>query len=340
MASITTRAGKGTPLTNLEVDANFTNLNTELLSKQDTLVSGTSIKTVNGQSVLGSGNIQIDGGVVSFNTRTGAVSLTSGDVTTALGYTPLNKAGDTITGNVGFSGSGIRITGDFSNAAHSSRVLLQSSTTNGNSQLGIIPNGTAVNAGYFAYNSSDLSNASTAVMRINAGNVAFISGIVGSGSYLPMVFLTNNLERAQISVAGNLLVGTGTDNGSDRVQVDGYTNTSLKVKIYRDLVVSVTANTATTTLDLSLGNTFVVTIAANTTFAFSNVPSGTDVTAITIITVNDATAGRAISWPASVAWAGGQTPTRTTAANKEDVYTLFTRNAGTKFIGSLAIANV
>jgi hypothetical protein len=59
---------------------------------QTTLVSGTSIKTVNGQSVLGSGNIQIDGGVTSFNTRTGAVTLSSGDVTTALGYTPYNSS--------------------------------------------------------------------------------------------------------------------------------------------------------------------------------------------------------------------------------------------------------
>jgi hypothetical protein len=59
---------------------------------QTTLVSGTSIKTVNGNSLLGSGNIQIDGGVTSFNTRTGAVTLSSSDVTTALGYTPYNAA--------------------------------------------------------------------------------------------------------------------------------------------------------------------------------------------------------------------------------------------------------
>lgn len=35
---------------------------TELASKQDTLVSGTNIKTVNGQSLLGEGNIEIQGG--------------------------------------------------------------------------------------------------------------------------------------------------------------------------------------------------------------------------------------------------------------------------------------
>jgi hypothetical protein len=67
----------------------------------------TGLKTVNGNSIIGSGNIQIDGGVTSFNTRTGAVTLSSGDVTTALGFTPLSNAtsylplaGGTLTGNV------------------------------------------------------------------------------------------------------------------------------------------------------------------------------------------------------------------------------------------------
>jgi hypothetical protein len=58
---------------------------------QTALVSGTSIKTINGTSVLGSGNIEIDVGVTSFNTRTGAVTLSSSDVTTALGFTPVTQ---------------------------------------------------------------------------------------------------------------------------------------------------------------------------------------------------------------------------------------------------------
>lgn len=74
---------------------------------QATLVSGTNIKTINGSSVLGSGNIQIDGGVTSFNTRTGAVTLSSGDVTTALGYTPYNSTNPSgyITSSANITGS-------------------------------------------------------------------------------------------------------------------------------------------------------------------------------------------------------------------------------------------
>jgi hypothetical protein len=42
-------------------------------------------------------------GVSSFNTRTGAITLTSSDVTDALTYTPFNSAGGTINGNVGIN---------------------------------------------------------------------------------------------------------------------------------------------------------------------------------------------------------------------------------------------
>lgn len=55
---------------------------------------------------------QYQGGVTSFNTRTGAITLTSSDVTTALGFTPANdsdvvhKAGtETITGDKTITGS-------------------------------------------------------------------------------------------------------------------------------------------------------------------------------------------------------------------------------------------
>ena len=56
---------------------------TALNGKQATLVSGTNIKTINNQSLLGSGNIDIQGGggaVDSVNGQTGTVVLTASDV--------------------------------------------------------------------------------------------------------------------------------------------------------------------------------------------------------------------------------------------------------------------
>lgn len=61
-------------------------------NKQNALVSGTNIKTINGESVLGSGNIVISGGggaVDSVNGKTGAVVLNASDVGALPSDTPL-----------------------------------------------------------------------------------------------------------------------------------------------------------------------------------------------------------------------------------------------------------
>ena len=49
----------GEPVTQIPSD---TYIQSELDNKQDTLVSGTNIKTLNGQSILGSGDLAIGGG--------------------------------------------------------------------------------------------------------------------------------------------------------------------------------------------------------------------------------------------------------------------------------------
>ena len=49
-------------------------------NKQDTLVSGTNIKTINNESILGSGNITIGGGGTSTDVQVDSTSITSGGV--------------------------------------------------------------------------------------------------------------------------------------------------------------------------------------------------------------------------------------------------------------------
>ena len=61
-----------------ESDAKFAT-KTELTNKQDTLVSGTNIKTINNQSLLGEGNITIGGGGSSYTAGTG-ISIDSSNV--------------------------------------------------------------------------------------------------------------------------------------------------------------------------------------------------------------------------------------------------------------------
>lgn len=52
----------------------------EIDSKQETLVSGENIKTINGESILGSGNIEIEEKVQSVNGKIGDVELSAEDV--------------------------------------------------------------------------------------------------------------------------------------------------------------------------------------------------------------------------------------------------------------------
>lgn len=60
----------------LNDDANFAStIATQLGQKQATLVSGTNIKTINNESLLGSGNISITSNVTSVNGQTGSVTI-------------------------------------------------------------------------------------------------------------------------------------------------------------------------------------------------------------------------------------------------------------------------
>ena len=101
MATIVTRAGKGSPLTNAEVDQNFLNLNSAKLEAGDLssyLLSATAASTY--QTILG---------FTPYNATNPSNYITSAALTT---YAPL--ASPTFTGTVSadsFSGSGASLTG-------------------------------------------------------------------------------------------------------------------------------------------------------------------------------------------------------------------------------------
>lgn len=74
----------------------------ELAAKQDILVSGTNIKTINGNSILGSGNIEIEGGSGSSNVTVLEASTTNVidfNTLTAPGYYLIKNANTSTTTN-------------------------------------------------------------------------------------------------------------------------------------------------------------------------------------------------------------------------------------------------
>lgn len=85
-------------------------------------------------------------------------------------------------------------------------------------------------------------------------------------------------------------------------------------------------------VDLSTGDVFTVTVSADVTFTFSNVPSGKAATFNMIITNGGAAT---VTWPTSVKWASGTKPTLT--ASGVDVLTFLTPDGGTTWYGTVAI---
>jgi hypothetical protein len=112
--------------------------------------------------------------------------------------------------NLNFSGTGNRITGDFSNATLANRVLFQSSTTNGNTGLGILPNGTATASGIRMFSSSDSGNASIFNLAVDPSVVTIDAATSGTGTYLPLAFYTGGSERVRIDTSGNVGIGTSS----------------------------------------------------------------------------------------------------------------------------------
>ena len=79
MATIVTRAGKGAPLTHVEVDANFTNLNTDKIQSGDSVASlDINGGTIDGTVIGGSTPAAISGTTGSFSGNL-AVSAGSGN---------------------------------------------------------------------------------------------------------------------------------------------------------------------------------------------------------------------------------------------------------------------
>lgn len=126
-------------------------------------------------------------------------------------------------------------------------------------------------------------------------------------------------------------LGSNSFTGSQNLQDNELIRA--KIRDYSETVSSPTISSGTLTLNLETSNIFTVSLnAAITTLTISNPPASGSGGSFTLIFTADGTA-RAVTWPASIKWAGGTAPTLTSTSGKLDTFAFFTSDGGTSWQG-------
>jgi hypothetical protein len=123
--------------------------------------------------------------------------------------TTLNAASINVsTGNLTFTTTGQKFVGDFTNATVSNRTNFVTGTANSSTGIYALPSGTSTAASWQAANNSDPTNASKILMATNGStDVQLVSGVNGTGTYLPLSFVNGGAGRFVIGTSGEWGIG-------------------------------------------------------------------------------------------------------------------------------------
>ena len=147
---------------------------------------------------VATGSVLVSGGVgvaPAWSTSPTVTALTTGSISNS--------------GNTTNTGTGSRFLADFTNATITNRLAFQTSTTNSTTGIYALPNGTSTAASWQATNAADPTNASKILIATNGStDVQLVSGINGTGTYLPLSFFTNGSGQFAINTSGAFGIGS------------------------------------------------------------------------------------------------------------------------------------
>lgn len=159
--------------------------------------------------------IATNAGTLSFAAASKILTIPDTGTAALLGLAQTFSANQTIAANLIFSGTGRRITADFSNATIASRTLFQDATTNNITVVGIIPNGTGTTGSLTVFNASDPDNASRVAFNCTSTQAQINSNAAGTGTQLPLAFFLAGSQIVEFTTARNIgLCTTGGSYGS------------------------------------------------------------------------------------------------------------------------------
>jgi len=338
--------------------------------------SNTQVQFNNSGVLGGSANFTFDGtGATIGTSRFNGSGINAGIITA----TSFSGSGSDITGltNSNLSGSAGITNANLANSTISGISLggtlgTLTLATSGTGLSGSASYTGATGQTFTVTSNAASANTASAIVARDAGG-GFVAGIVTAGTFSGNV--VGNISASGISTLSSVIVGSAvtiTSDGINAVGVSTYTQLNIKsangtyitggsgtIGIGGSTIIDSSRNVnkitlvnyaekinalgntgAAPTINLDNGLFVTATLNGNATFAFSlgnGLSSG--VIVFTLHLTNDGTAGRVITWPASVKWPNATVPTRTTAASKTDVYSFYTLDGGSEWYGILSIYN-
>lgn len=352
-------------LVSTNVQAAIEEIDSKTISKQDALVSGSNIKTISGQSLLGSGDI-------NFKSVEGQSLIGTGNIDfVSINGNSLVGTGNLTLSTLQINDSSTTSTADTWSAKHINDEIVAMGSDVKNDLLG--------GAGP-AYDT--LSELAAALASGTGLEVALTQQIAGkqdtlvSGVNIKTVEGTSILGAGNIdfvTVAGQSLLGTGDISlktvgsqsiiGTGNIAVpsinDSSTSSTTETwsasKINSEIAAkgdvtqtgtqtltnkTITglketfASMSTNTVDLSQGNVFAKTISGATTLSVSNAATAGSVSTFILELTN---AGTNVTWWSNIRWANGTAPTLT--ASGTDILGFYTRDGGSNWRGLVLAIN-
>ena len=175
------------------------------------------------------------------------------------------------------------------------------------------------------------------VWRVTENSTAGIyKTIITSGNVSDSISTTSSNDVASLTaVKAAYDRGTAAYTAANNITSG---STQLTLKGYKDFIVSNTNVNGANTIDLSVSNWYKYTLTSNSTITFANAPAAGNGGTITLVTIQGSGGNKNITWSNTIYWSGGQVPPiSNTAAGNTDIWTFFTFDGGSTFIGTLAV---
>lgn len=123
------------------------------------------------------------------------------------GDTTLNNTN--IGGNLTFANIGTRILGNYSSAV-ANRPLFQTNSTNANSFISTIPNGTANLSQFSCFNNSNPTNSSYVGIEIDTTSARLFSGVNGVAGVLPLEMAISGVSYTRLYQGGTFIISNSS----------------------------------------------------------------------------------------------------------------------------------